>query len=78
MAELDMSVRVLEQADGPAAVDVINAAAARYAELVLRAAASDAGPGHEWLRARLREGGVPVLGGMDRVGPALRAVLGAD
>lgn len=34
MAELDVSVRVLEQADGPAAVAVINAAAAWYAEFL--------------------------------------------
>ena len=36
----------------------------------------DAGPGHDWMRTALRRAGIPVLPGMDRVGPALRAVLG--
>lgn len=36
----------------------------------------DAGPGHQWMRSRLARAGVPVLSSMDRVGPAVRAVLG--
>lgn len=37
----------------------------------------DAGPGHDWMRRRLRAAGVPVVRSMDRVGPAVRGVLGS-
>ncbi len=38
----------------------------------------DAGPGHDWMRRRLRAAGVPVVRSMDRVGPAVRGVLGPE